>query len=189
MDLLDFLDGPRNPKDVRRHFVHTRVRQSRKVFTSRVQMFRLPLPSQLCFPTGAAFESEHPIVNTAGLHRPLTCGYWCVGAGAPRLNGGMKRSTARKAKTPTAASASASASSLDPATSWAESLGGGAGEDAGRLGRQTCWAVWQEDLAAFEVQQPRGDYLRSMVSSFVCNWRRDIGQGLVNRSDLIYCTR
>lgn len=62
--------------------------------------------------------------------------------------------------------ASTAATAVGPATNWAESLGGGVGEDPVRLGRQTCWAVWQEDLAAFEVQQPRGDYLRSMVSSF-----------------------
>ncbi|CAM9990184.1 unnamed protein product, partial [Hapterophycus canaliculatus] len=62
--------------------------------------------------------------------------------------------------------ASASTSTVDPATSWADSLGGGAGEDPGCLGRQTCWATWQEDLAAFEVQQPRGDYLRSMGTAW-----------------------
>ncbi|CAM9846805.1 unnamed protein product [Scytosiphon promiscuus] len=76
-------------------------------------------------------------------------------------NGGMK-STAPIARTHDSASDFA----VGPATSWAESLGGGAGEDPGRLGRQTCWAVWQEDLAVFEVQQPRGDYLRSMGTTW-----------------------
>lgn len=51
------------------------------------------------------------------------------------------------------------------AATWAEGLGGGAGDDPGRSGRQTCWAVWHEDLAAFEVLQPRGDSLRSLVST------------------------
>lgn len=49
------------------------------------------------------------------------------------------------------------------ATAWAEKLGGGAYGGHGRPGRQTCWAVWREDLAVFEVLQPRGDSLRSMV--------------------------
>lgn len=48
------------------------------------------------------------------------------------------------------------------AATWAENLGGGAG-DHGRPGRQTCRAVWRDELAAFEVLQPRGDALRSMV--------------------------
>lgn len=53
------------------------------------------------------------------------------------------------------------------AATWAEGLGGGIGDDPGRPGRQTCWAVWHEDLAAFEVLQPRGDSLRSLVSAAV----------------------
>lgn len=57
----------------------------------------------------------------------------------------------------------ASTAAAVAATTWAENLGGGAG-DRGRPGRQTCWALWREDLAAFEVLQPRGDSLRSMVS-------------------------
>lgn len=48
------------------------------------------------------------------------------------------------------------------ARAWAENLGGGTGVQ-GRPSRQTCWAVWREDLAVFEVLQPRGDSLRSMV--------------------------
>lgn len=64
----------------------------------------------------------------------------------------------RVGKASTAAAAAAAAA----ATVWAENLGGGTGDQA-RPGRQTCWAVWREDLAAFEVLQPRGDSLRSMV--------------------------
>lgn len=54
------------------------------------------------------------------------------------------------------------------AASWAEGLGGGTGDDPGLPGRQTCWAVWHEDLAVFEVLQPRGDSLRSLVSDYEC---------------------
>lgn len=53
------------------------------------------------------------------------------------------------------------------ATTWAENLGGRAGDHA-RPGRQTCRAFWREDLAAFEVLQPRGDSLRSMVRIRTC---------------------
>eukprot|EP00752_Nemacystus_decipiens_P005527 g4999.t1 len=55
--------------------------------------------------------------------------------------------------------AAAAAAAAVAATGWAENLGAG---DQGQPGRQTCWAVWREDLAAFEVLQPRGDSLRSM---------------------------
>ncbi|CAM9648288.1 unnamed protein product [Ectocarpus sp. 8 AP-2014] len=63
------------------------------------------------------------------------------------------------------AAASASAAS-SAATEWAEGLGGGHGDDPGRPGRQTCWAVWHDELAVFEVLQPRGDSLRSMGTTW-----------------------
>ncbi|CAM9606920.1 unnamed protein product [Ectocarpus sp. 13 AM-2016] len=63
------------------------------------------------------------------------------------------------------AAASASAAS-SAATEWAEGLGGGQGDDPGRPGRQTCWAVWHEELAVFEVLQPRGDSLRSLGTTW-----------------------
>lgn len=52
------------------------------------------------------------------------------------------------------------------ASRWAASLGGGKEEGGGRRpGKGTCKAVWREDLAVFEVLQPRGDSLKSMVST------------------------
>lgn len=52
---------------------------------------------------------------------------------------------------------------------WAKSIGGGstaddAAGDDWRPGKSTCWAIWREELAVFEVLQPRGDSLRCTVS-------------------------
>lgn len=65
-----------------------------------------------------------------------------------------------------------SAAAAAAAEKWAASLGGGRSSAAGaivgdrteRPSKSTCWAVWHEELAAFEVLQPRGDALRSMAS-------------------------
>lgn len=60
------------------------------------------------------------------------------------------------------AKASSADASAAAAGRWADGLGGGA-DDHFRPGRQTCWAVWRDELAVFEVLQARGDSLRSMV--------------------------
>ena len=49
------------------------------------------------------------------------------------------------------------------ASRWAGSLGGKEESDGRRPGKGTCKAIWHEELAAFEVLQPRGDSLKSMV--------------------------
>ena len=51
------------------------------------------------------------------------------------------------------------------ASRWAGSLGGDEEGDGRRPGKGTCKAVWHEELAVFEVLQPRGDSLKSMVST------------------------
>lgn len=51
------------------------------------------------------------------------------------------------------------------ASRWAASLGGKEEGDGRRPGKGTCKAVWHEELAVFEVLQPRGDSLKSMVST------------------------
>lgn len=53
----------------------------------------------------------------------------------------------------------------DAANTWVKNLGGGVADFVERPGKSTCRAVWHDELAAFEVLQPRGDYLRSMASA------------------------
>ncbi|CAM9318645.1 unnamed protein product, partial [Laminaria digitata] len=52
------------------------------------------------------------------------------------------------------------------ASRWAGSLGGKEEGDGRRPGKGTCKAVWHEELAVFEVLQPRGDSLKSMGSTW-----------------------
>ena len=51
------------------------------------------------------------------------------------------------------------------ASLWAASLGGKEEGDGRRPGKGTCKAMWHEEIAVFEVLQPRGDSLKSMVST------------------------